>query len=470
MSNGWRVPAGRLAHRATRPLPMAVVAVAVAGLVLWWSVEEGMRQQRKHDGIKLGAAPLVARDDAQGWNWRFTWPVPVLLVLVALLGFTVWRGCWARWSTRRVLAAAGVGSIVFGVLLALIDGIEGLTYGTEHRTEYLANLQLMPPAGEFVRTFVANIDGYTVHARGHPPAFLLQLQLMDRIGLGGVWPLVVLTVLCVGVTAVAVLWVVHRVAGASWVRRVAPFTIVAPFAIWMVTSGDTVFTAVAAVGAALVAEALHRGARDARCGVVAGFVGGAALGWLMFLSYLGALFLAVPGALVLRALVRREGRRPWAALAAAVAGGSAVIGAFAAAGFWWFDGVDVTRREYLEGTAQFREWYYFRIGNLGAALMALGPAVVVGVAWLRDRRVWWVVGGAAVALATSHLSTYTKAEVERIWLPFYPFLLVAAAGVAYGLESNTATARRWVLWLPAAAVVAQGVYTIVLQSALVTKW
>ena len=451
----------RSIRRALRPLPVAVAAIAVAAWVLWWSVVEGRAQQREHPGVKLGAAPLVGRDQTGGWEWRFAWPAPVLVVFVAVLAWTVWRGSWARCSRPRLLIASGVGAAVFGVLLALIDGVSGLTYGADHNTEYLANLDRMPPAGEFVRTFVDRINDYTVHARGHPPGFLLQLRLMDRMGLGGVWPLVVLTVLSVAVTPVAVLWALRRTAGDEWARRAAPFLVVAPFAVWTVTSGDAVFTAVGAVGTALIAEALHR---RGRIGLVLGLAGGVTLGWLMFLTYLGALFLAIPGALVLRSLLRRHEPRPWGVLLAAIVGGGLVIVGFAVAGFWWFDGVDITHREYHEGSAQFREWYYFRVGNIGAALMALGPAVVLGAAWVRDRRMCWLLGGALVALGASHLSTYTKAEVERIWLPFYPFLIVAASGAA------VVSTRRWGTWLLPAAVMVQGVYAIALQSALLTKW
>ena len=149
--------------RALRPTPITAAVVVVSAVVLWWSIDEGLRQQRKNSEIKLGAAPLVGRDSSNGWDWRINWALPFLIIGVAVLAWSVWRQHWTRWSTRRVLGTAGLGALAFGVLLALVDGASGLTYGADHPTEYLANLQQLPPAGEFVRTFVDRIDGYSVH-------------------------------------------------------------------------------------------------------------------------------------------------------------------------------------------------------------------------------------------------------------------------------------------------------------------
>ena len=81
----------------------------------------------------------------------------------------------------------------FAVLLALTDGRKGLLLGADHETEYLANLDIIPGACEFVRSFVTDIDRYSVHVRGHPPGFLLILDGFDAIGLVGAWPVVALS-------------------------------------------------------------------------------------------------------------------------------------------------------------------------------------------------------------------------------------------------------------------------------------
>jgi len=69
--------------------------------------------------------------------------------------------------------------------------------------------------------------------------------------------------------------------------------------------------------------------------------------------------------------------------------------------------------------------------------VAVGPATAAGLARLRDRRVWWLTGGTLVAIAAADLSGMSKAEVERIWLPFVPWVVVASC--ALPLLSR----RRW---------------------------
>ena len=424
--------------------------------VVWWSVVKGRVEQRTNTQLNLGAAPLVGRDELDGWVWRFGWGLVGAGLLALLVVVACRSGWWWRVRQRWVLLATSLGAMLFATLLALSDGVDGLRYGAEHKTEYLANLATAPPAGTFVRTFVDDIDRYSVHVRGHPPGFVLLLKFLDAIGLTGVWPVVVLSILGSGVTAAAVLVTVRAVAGDQWLRRAAPLLIVAPYGIWMVTSGDAVFAAVGALGIAAVAEGLSRRRGHA---VWFGVAAGVLLGCLLFLTYLGATLLVVPAVLLVAALRRRDSVS-LVVIIGGVAAGLAVVGAFRLAGFWWLDGVRATSEQYHLGSAQFRAWGYFAIGNIAAALIALGPASVVGLGVLRSRQVWLLVGAALVALLVSHLSQYTKAEVERIWLIFYPW--IAIAGAALIVRS-----RRW---SGAATVAVQATFAIVLQTALLSKW
>ena len=102
---------------------------------------------------------------------------------------------------------------------------------------------------------------------------------------------------------------------------------------------------------------------------------------------------------------------------------------FGAVGFSWFAGLAATRHEYLVGVASRRPYRYFLFADLAAFALALGPAAVVAIARLRDRRVWLLVGAALGAIAVADLSGMSKAEVERIWLPFVPWALLATCGV-----------------------------------------
>ena len=437
-----------------RLLPVALASSAVA--VVWWSVVRGRAEQRVNTRLNLGAAPLVGRDEMDGWVWRFGWSLVGAALLAVLVGAACRSGWWWRVRQRWVLLASSLAAMLFATLLALSDGADGLRYGAEHKTEYLANLAKAPPAGEFVRTFVDRIDRYSVHVRGHPPGFVLLLKFLDSIGLSGVWPVVALSIVGTGVTVAAVLVAVRAIAGDQWMRRAAPLLIVAPYGIWMMTSGDAVFAAVGALGVAAVAEGhTRRGNQAVWWGLVAGLL----FGSLIFLTYLGATLVLVPAVLLVAGL-RRHRAGTVAVIVGGLIGGLAVIGGFWLAGFWWLDGVRATNEQYQLGSAQFREWGYFAIGNLGAALIALGPVTVIGLGALRSRRMWLLVAGALAALLTSHLSQFTKGEVERIWLIFYPW--IALAGAALVVRS-----RRW---SGAAVVGVQATCAIGLQAALLSKW
>lgn len=445
-----RVAAGTLWIAAT-----AVIAISV----VW-----GRNYQREQPLINLGAAPLVGRDGLDGWEWRFNPSLVAALVVAALVVAAVGSSWSMRVRLRWVVVAASVGAGAFAALLALTDGGDGLTYGAAHETEYAANLELLPPGGEFVSTFVDRldehldepIDGYSVHVRGHPPGFVLVLKTLAWLGMTGTWPAVALSLLGAAATPAGVLVAVWAVAGERWVRLAAPFLVVAPYAIWMVTSADAVFAAVGAWGIAAGAVAVRATGRRA---TAAGAVSGLLLGSLLFLTYGGATFGLLAVAVVVAAvIVRMPG--VWPAVAGAMLGAAAVVTAFAIAGFWWVDGALAVRDQYWAGTAKYRTWTYFGLANLAVALIAVGPATLRGLTLLRSRYIWVLVGGALLALAASHLSQYSRAEVERIWLLFYPFIAVAGAAIV-ARRGRTAAMG----WLGVQALAA-----IVLQAALLTKW
>jgi hypothetical protein len=114
--------------------------------------------------------------------------------------------------------------------------------------------------------------------------------------------------------------------------------------------------------------------------------------------------------------------------------------AAAAAGFWWVDGLSAARRAYAVSLASVRPFGYFLLANLAAFAAAVGP-VVWG--WLPRARggAWLVAAGAVVAVVVADLSGLSKGEVERIWLPFMPWLVAAAAAVL--VDVPAATRRTW---------------------------
>jgi hypothetical protein len=452
-------------------------------LVIAVSVSWGIRLQRETPEIFLGAAPLVGQDPKHGWVWRFSWALVAAAALGAGVVAATVRGWWWRMPTRVIVPVVGVGAATFAVLLALTDGRDGLLRGAVHPTEYLANLEIMPPVGEFVRTFVDDIDRYSVHVRGHPPGFPVLLAALDAIGLRGGWPVVGLSVLGTALAPAGALVATWAVGGVQWVRRCAPVMIVAPYALWMMTSADAVFSAVGTWGVATCLLGLRsRGIRAAAWGATSGLL----LGGLLFLTYGGATFVLVPLIPTVVALRRRQpGAIPM--LAGAVVVMALTTAAWAAAGFWWFAGAAETRLQYWAGTAQFRPLAYFAIANLGATLIAVGPATFGGLVRLWHQRrqppaiALLVVAGLA-ALMVSHLSQYSRAEVERIWLLFFPWLVLAGGllidrphefgdggsrdETSAGHRSDPAARRR----LAAAAIGSQVVLAVVLQAALESKW
>ncbi len=439
--------------RARARWAATAVAFLAAGALITYTVVHGRELQRMSPEVFLGAAPLVGRSFRDGWDWRFGWGLVGAASVAATVIASVHTGWAERVRLRTLMVSASVAAAVFALSLALTDGIDGVLHGATDPTEYLANLPSAPPAGEFVRTFVDRIDDYSVHVRGHPPGFVVLLQAMRALGLGGAWPVAALSVAGAGVVVAATLTTVWAVAGADWVRRCAPFVVLAPYALWMVTSADSVYAALGATGVALLAAGLRTAGRR---GTLLGLVGGLALGALSFGTYLGAVYLAVPASIALSAFRRRR----FAPTVGAAIGIGIVVVTFLAAGFWWVDGAHRTRVEYWEGTAQFRHWGYFGWSNLAVAIIAVGPAAIAGIVRLRDRRMWWLVGGALAALTVSHLSQYTRGEVERIWLLFFPWL--ALAGGALTVRAARTSVSMW-LGLQAACAIA-------LQAALVSKW
>jgi hypothetical protein len=133
-----------------------------------------------------------------------------------------------------------------------------------------------------------------------------------------------------------------------------------------------------------------------------------------------------------------------------------VVVVFAAAGFWWFDGFSATRVRWAQGAGSERPYLYSAGANLVVAGLAAGPAALGGLARFGrlPAALRWPVAGAVVAVALADASGLSRGEVERIWLPFLPWLLVA--GVALARDGRVPRG-----WLVAQAAVAIGTTAVV---------
>ena len=111
---------------------------------------------------------------------------------------------------------------------------------------------------EFAAAVANDAPRYSVHVRGHPPGYLLTLKAMDAVGLSGAWPVVGLSLLATMALPVFVVLAVRSWAGEQQARRAAPFLVLTPSALWMMTSADAVFAALCAAGVACVAAGVGR--------------------------------------------------------------------------------------------------------------------------------------------------------------------------------------------------------------------
>lgn len=247
-------------------------------------------------------------------------------------------------------------------------------------------------------------------------------------------------------------------------RRAAPFLVLAPAAVWMGTSADAYFAAVAAWAVALLALAVTRGSLPA-----AG-ASGLLFGLTCYLSY-GLTLFALIGAAVLLLGRHRVRERP--VLLVPLSAGAAVVPlAFTLAGFDWWEAYHLLVTRYYQGAGGTRPYGYWVWANLACTVLITGLATAAGLRrtgslLIHGRgvgqtgnpspartRLALLVAAALLALLVADLSGMSKAETERIWLPFAIWLLPACT----------------FLPRPRAWLTAQAVLALLLNHLLMTGW
>lgn len=375
-----------------------------------------------------GAAPIFGE-----WLIHAGWGTgPAIALAVTAIA---WGPVLAqRLSWRALTLGSWVVAAGWAFALAMIDGWQrGFAGRLTTRDEYLSQVPGITDIPATLRTFAGRIVDYqphswTTHVSGHPPGALLTFVWLDRIGLhGGAWA--GLLCLLAGSSAAAALVVaVRALADEATARRAAPFVALAPTAIWVAVSADGYFAGVAAWGIALLAVAVHRPVRfPALTAAAAGLL----LGWGVFCNY-GLMLMGLPALAVLasaadwRAVLRALGPAALTAIAVAVA--------FAVAGFYWFEGYTLVQQRYWQGIAKDRPFQYWSWANLACVVCAIGLGGAAGVgrvfdgAAIRRRSGFHLLLLAVLAaIVCADLSMLSKAEVERIWLPFTVWLTAAAA-------------------------------------------
>jgi len=449
----------RVARREAVAVAVAAVLVAAAAVLPRLNLGINPRSDigLERFGTHAGAAPIFGYWDAHG-GWG---TVPALMIAVAAV---VWGPAVAqRLSWRLLTLGTWATACGWAFSLAMIDGWQrGFAGRLTTRDEYLSQVPGITDIAATVRTFSSRIldfqpNSWTTHVSGHPPAALLTFVWLDRIGLhGGAWA--GLGCLLAGSSAAAaVVIAVRALADEQTARRAAPFVAVAPTAIWVAVSADGYFAGVAAWGIALLAVAVHRPVRSpALVAALAGLL----LGWGVFLSY-GLLLMGLPALAVL--VSAADWRAALRALGPAALSAVAVAVAFAVGGFYWFDGYTLVQQRYWQGVAKDRPFQYWSWANLACVVCAIGLGSVAGIGRVFDRAALRGRSGINLLLLAmlaviviADLSMLSKAETERIWLPFTVWLTAAPALLP---------ARPHHVWL---AVNAAG--ALLLNSLIFTNW
>lgn len=458
---------GRVNNDRTRRRQLSAdLLIAGAAVLLFLLAAVVGHSIENADGtLRLRWPPLYAYAEA---HWG---PGTPAALCFALLVIVYGPGLAQRLSWRKLLWASWLGSMAWIWSLALIDGWHrGVAKRLTTKYEYLQSVGEVDDVGAMLREFTSRIlmdspDNWPAHVAGHPPGALLTFVWLDRLGLdGGAWGAV--WCITVGATAAAAVLVTvrtlgnHRpgsgpdaLGGEDIARRAAPFLVLAPAAIWFGVSADGYFAAVAAWAVALLALSATRAVRRPW---LAGLGSGLLFSWMIYLSYgLGLMVTVVAAVLLVARNLRPVG---WVIL-----GTLPLLVVFTAAGFWWFDGYSTLVERYYQGAAGIRPYGYYVWANLAAQVVVVGLATVAGLrragTGLARRAAPALVillAGAACAILTADLSGMSKAETERIWLPFALWLLPAAALLP--LRDH-----RW--WLGAQAAVA-----LTVNHLLITGW
>ncbi|MEV7981988.1 hypothetical protein [Streptomyces sp. NPDC086519] len=436
-----------------------LIAVLAAALFVLVAVLAGRHLQDTYRVLFVHWPPLFADWDPH------VGPGTPAAVLVAAAVAAYGPGLAVRLPWRGLLGAAWGACLAWTWSLALVDGWQrGVAGRLTSPNEYLTVIGRFHDIPAALRDFTHHIVSGTpapwpAHIAGHPPAATLTFVLLDRIGLrgggwAGAWCITVGSTACA-----AVLVAVRALADERLARRAAPFLVLAPAAVWVGASADGYFAAVAAWAVALLALAVT--------GRSVAWAAGAGLlyGLTCYLSYGLTLFALIGAAVLVLGRRRVRGARP-AVLALLVAGAAVVPLVFTLAGFDWWQGYRLLVTRYYQGVGGTRPYGYWVWANLACTVVITGLATVAGLrragavlvhrrtAPAGQTRLAFLAGAALLALLIADLSGMSKAETERIWLPFAMWLLPACA----------------FLPRPRAWLTAQALLALLLNHLLFTGW
>jgi len=429
--------------RFASPRPAALSA-ALGGILVTLAIAV---PNIRNTEVRVHWPPLHA-----DWMPRFG-PMSLVAIAVGLVLWVAMPSLCAKLSWPTFLFTAYAATWSWIMALAYVDGPDGLRRVFDRSGEYVYDAQRVNSIPAMLRTFVDRIpmesaDHWHTHVAGHPPGTLLFFVVLDRLGLTShLW--IGIVVVSIGATATVAAILALRVMGTERLARTAaPWLVLAPSAVWMGVNGDALFTAVAAWGLCLLAIA---GKTFRRVPAVAA---GLLLGLCVYLSY-GLVLLAVPALAVLWIC------RNWRPLPWAIGGALVVTAAFTLAGFSWWEAYPVLVDRYYDGIASERPYDYWVWANLAAWTFTVGLATWAAFPSIpgevkRRSPLAILAGACLIAIVIADLSGMSKAEVERIWLPFTLWIAVLPALLT----------RAWQRPL----LLSQVILALVVQHLVLTRW
>ncbi len=403
-----------------------------------------------HARLGTASAPFVGRYRLKLDPGTLLAPAVALTVLAAAATRTTERLPW-----RALLLAGYASALAWALTLAVVDGGNGLAAPVTNPGEYFRDVAAMASdPGGFLRHFVSASGEHAIATRQHPPGPVLLLWLLDHVGLHR--PATIgLAITVVGCLTVPLVLVAMRsLCGEVSARRLAPVIVLAPYAVWVAVSMDSVVATLTAamVTTGVLASEQHRRGRSA---VPLALICGLLLGVAALFSY-AAPWLAL--SVVCVYFVRRR------ALLNVVTGAAALIPLSLAqsVGFVWTDGLTAAQADFSIRVEPQRSAVVWGVVSLVVLVLACGPAIVASARKIRRTPGWPFLVGAILAVGFAVSAGLARGEMEHAWLPYFPWLLVASVAP----ERRGGTPALTPLWLVGAGALG----AVTLEAVLRTAW
>ncbi|HEY7177055.1 MAG TPA: hypothetical protein VH442_19245 [Micromonosporaceae bacterium] len=377
---------------------------------------------------------------------------PAVAALIIAVGMT---GVFARFGWRVVVTLSYLAGLAWALALAFADGLSGLTRSLRSSMNYAPDIAAIERDPlRYIAHYTADLESHTFAARGHPPGSVVLLWAIERVGVTNLVTLGALITALGVATVPLVLYVVRDVCGEPTARHYAPVLILAPYAIWVAVSMDGV---VAALGALAVAAGVHASGRArpgrpaATWSVLAGVLIGVAGMFAYSVVWLGL-------SVVLLYFARR---RPLLNIGTGLGALVPVVVANQF-GFNWLAGLAAAGYDFEIRIEPHRSAVWWSGISLVALVLACGPALYASARKIRNTPAWPFLVGAAIAVVFSLVTAQARGGAEAAWLPFFPWLTIAA--LAPARPAGTAPPVPW-------PVVAGGALTaVIIEAVLSTPW